>query len=517
VDYKRVEGRSTDFIYHHLRAGREVFEAEIKSFGFKLVDEPLFLRDNYMLRFEPFEVPPVPEEAKSKGSAPSLETPEWRVDLCAKGWALVDKRSGVRWPTSGWAALQGQGCASVKLADDRGSLAVRCDSAGDKQMHVFNDLLAITAADGGGIVVPCREGLWIPADGKHDFKYPFGNAEYEVCHMNMLGLLKGTSGLLVTWDDADVTPEIERGHTIDGVTLRLTTNLGLQRTAHTIRLTPLGSGDINTLAVAYRQLREKLGPVETIKQGEKSYRMLDPAAINSRAIPFWEMVYHDRQNCSGKDKYDAAHAAEFVDHHLLAARPLDYDTLPLHLPGKEPFDAKNSMEPQACFTRTDGGWAAGKHPLDAFLKNTQEVLGPLNVATANQRLERFEFLTPDGSVRRATYGQGRDMTTVVVNLGPSNASLPLDEGNVVLPQYGFSVYGPRITAFYAKTWGGIDYPKGALFAVTPRDGKPLNRASEMRIYHGFGPSNIRLRGSLYEVPGEKVVSLKQRRDIPKNL
>ena len=78
---------------------------------------------------------------------------------------------------------------------------------------------------------------------------------------------------------------------------------------------------------------------------------------------------------------------------------------------------------RASYTRTDQGWADGMHPLDAFVKTTQELLGPLHAATAYDRLTRFEFLTPDRSVRRATYGQGDAATTVVVNFGESDATV----------------------------------------------------------------------------------------------
>jgi SAM-dependent methyltransferase len=53
VDFERIPGKSRPFIIDHVRAGREVFIAEIEAAGFDLVtvhDAP-FLEENYVLRF----------------------------------------------------------------------------------------------------------------------------------------------------------------------------------------------------------------------------------------------------------------------------------------------------------------------------------------------------------------------------------------------------------------------------------------------------------------------------------
>jgi len=53
VDFKRVEGESTDWTMKHVRAGQEVFEAEILSCGFKKVREYSdLLKENYFIEFE---------------------------------------------------------------------------------------------------------------------------------------------------------------------------------------------------------------------------------------------------------------------------------------------------------------------------------------------------------------------------------------------------------------------------------------------------------------------------------
>lgn len=51
VDFKRIPGQSAGWIFDHVRAGQEVFTAEIKAAGFEQVEELPLLKENYVLRF----------------------------------------------------------------------------------------------------------------------------------------------------------------------------------------------------------------------------------------------------------------------------------------------------------------------------------------------------------------------------------------------------------------------------------------------------------------------------------
>jgi len=52
IDFKRIPGESSDFIMGHVRAGQEVFEAEVTAAGFEKVGELKdVLRENYFVRF----------------------------------------------------------------------------------------------------------------------------------------------------------------------------------------------------------------------------------------------------------------------------------------------------------------------------------------------------------------------------------------------------------------------------------------------------------------------------------
>jgi ubiquinone/menaquinone biosynthesis C-methylase UbiE len=52
IDFKRIEGESTEWTMNHVRAGQEVFEKEILSCGFKkAADHKETLKENYFLEF----------------------------------------------------------------------------------------------------------------------------------------------------------------------------------------------------------------------------------------------------------------------------------------------------------------------------------------------------------------------------------------------------------------------------------------------------------------------------------
>ncbi len=53
IDFKRIEGVSSEWIMGHMRAGQAVFEKEIQAAGFRKVEEEKqLLSDNYMVFFE---------------------------------------------------------------------------------------------------------------------------------------------------------------------------------------------------------------------------------------------------------------------------------------------------------------------------------------------------------------------------------------------------------------------------------------------------------------------------------
>lgn len=51
IDFRRMPGLSSEWVMGHVRAGRSQVLAEVETAGFELIDEPLGLQGNYVLRF----------------------------------------------------------------------------------------------------------------------------------------------------------------------------------------------------------------------------------------------------------------------------------------------------------------------------------------------------------------------------------------------------------------------------------------------------------------------------------
>ncbi len=718
----------------------------------------------------------------SQAGTTRLESPSLMVEVedATGRWVLLDKRSGARWPSKGTAGagtaawLEGEfvkseiqdqksirllakngGAVVFALVEGGDALELRYESEPDDTIRVLDDALGITGGEGGYIVVPCREGLLIPADSGKTFKQVFGTSEYEGCHMNMLGFVKGGSALTVSWDNAYVFPEVQSALPNDEpYRQKITATFELRRRPRWLRLLPLGKGDVNAVAASYRSYAEKHGLAVTLREklrrdphvegmigaanaklwtclarrmneestkeesvrvrwtfdeaaqiaehlrkdvgierclfiiggwteggydcrhpdnlpanpecggndaladaiqriqalgyvaclhdnvqdmyrdakswdpdfiektpdgslikggrwlggraymacapkqlelakrpqnlpaihtlfspwsyfidttyavgprecydpnhpigrnddiawkirlsdyaretfgifgsecgrewalahsdffeglvgvGGRYFHSLKPEDLGAAVIPFWEMVYHDCQICYGKYGYPADRAAEYVAHHVLCARPLHYHSFsdPLYWRSSKGRPERRNdagTSDRGCYARSDGGWAEGMHPTDVFLKNTQEVLGPLHRVTAHDRLTRFDYLTGDRAVREAFYGQGEDATKIIVNFGAKEARVTSAlGGDVVLPGWGFVIEGPRFAGFHACRWGGEDYGKGALFTVQPLGSENLKEADRVRVFHAFGPTTICWKGSRYEVKREEVI------------
>ena len=52
IEFSRIEGKSSEWMMNHVRAGEEVFTKEILDAGFEKVQRLGFLKDNYILRFQ---------------------------------------------------------------------------------------------------------------------------------------------------------------------------------------------------------------------------------------------------------------------------------------------------------------------------------------------------------------------------------------------------------------------------------------------------------------------------------
>ncbi len=258
-------------------------------------------------------------------------------------WFLLDKQSGARWPSEGMAGpgaaewLQGdfvraerpdeksvclhKNGASVifALVDEGRALEIRYEGKGDGVVRVLNEALAITDVEGGYAIVPCREGLLIPADSGKTFKQMFGTSDYEGCHLNMLGFIKGGSALVVTWDDAYVFAELESTRPTDKpYRQRLMATLELRRSAKSVRLMPLGKGDWNTVAAGYRRYAQKRGLAVTLREKIRRQKNVE-LMIGAANAKLWTCLARRMNDESTKEESVKVHwtfdeAAQVAEH-----------------------------------------------------------------------------------------------------------------------------------------------------------------------------------------------------------
>ena len=238
-----------------------------------------------------------------------------------------------------------------------------------------------------------------------------------------------------------------------------------------------------------------------------------PGKLGGAVIPLFEIVYRDTVAMYGKYGYDIMRSADYVLSQMALGRTLNYHSVPAHLYWRRADGGRDEPAPagsgadQAVFTRADRGWAEGLHPLDRFIKNTYEVLSPLNESTAQMRVTGHAFLTPDRKVQRTVFAQGRKKVMVTVNAGAADHRCDSSlGGRVVLPPCGFLVESPEWVAFYALSWREIQYTNGALFTLRSLDNQALARSDKVRVYHGFGDPRLRLPRGEVTVPREAVVS-----------
>ena len=236
-----------------------------------------------------------------------------------------------------------------------------------------------------------------------------------------------------------------------------------------------------------------------------------PSKLGATVVPLFDLVYRDCIAMYGKYGYDPQRAAEYVLHHISLARPLNYHAMPAHLYWKRaesqsPDHAAPGAADKGLFTRADNGWAQGLHPMDRFIKNTYEVLEPLNELTATSQMSRHEFLNSDRTIERTVFGEGSSSMTIVIN--GSGADYVCESklgGKVLLPPYGFLAESPRFVAFHVRSWGGVNYHSTTMFTLRSLDNRAVSRSRRIRVYHAMGDAEVRISGVTRVVPREAVV------------
>lgn len=235
--------------------------------------------------------------------------------------------------------------------------------------------------------------------------------------------------------------------------------------------------------------------------------------VGGIVVPLFELVYHDTIAAYGKYGYKIEGAAEYVLHHLLFGRTLNYHSIPSHLywtntPPTPPAVAPTDGPDPALFVRGESGWTEGMHPLDRFVKNTYEIMSPLCEFAAQMPMADHAFLDPDHTVQRSVFRRDQNTISVVVNLGKKDWTVR--EGTrteAVLPPYGFLISSPTFVAFHARVWRDNQFSDPACFTLRSLDGRPIHDADSVRVFHAFGDRRLRVRGTLRTVERESVFSV----------
>jgi len=237
-----------------------------------------------------------------------------------------------------------------------------------------------------------------------------------------------------------------------------------------------------------------------------------PAKLGATVVPLFELVYRDCIAMYGKYGYNPARAATYVLHHLTIGRPLNYHSIPSHrywMNKDKPESRRTERDsgPASPFTSADNGWAEGLHPTDIFIKNTCEVLCPLNELTAQMQMTEHQFLTPDRKVQRSVFGSGAKAVEVIVNGGTNSFVWDSKSYNKVeLPPFGFAVASPTFAAFHALSWNGVVYRQPVMFSLRSLDGRALPRSRQVRVFHAFGREQVRVNGNDRQVRTEAVLN-----------
>ena len=162
--------------------------------------------------------------------------------------------------------------------------------------------------------------------------------------------------------------------------------------------------------------------------GGQYYHMLKPAELGGTVVPFFDMIFHDCIAIHGKYGYDPVDMGEQVLHHISLGRTLYYHSLGNHLYWQDPAGLPEAPAAQgpydpAVVTRAHQGWAQGLCLWDRFMKNTQEVLGPLNKVTSQALIDRYDFLDRQRLVRK-TISQWRHRAGPTPGLKMSRSGRP---------------------------------------------------------------------------------------------
>ncbi len=238
---------------------------------------------------------------------------------------------------------------------------------------------------------------------------------------------------------------------------------------------------------------------EGILSHKTGYQRLNDAQWTTADIivPLFEIVYGDAiaMYTHQSDRPRPDNPAHILDLMLYAEMPVYY--FGNHLYWTDP--AQNYQPPAGSDARLVFARGGSLGLTDQFIKNTYEVLSPLNRLTGLLPMTDHRFLTPDRKVESTRFGGD---VRITVNFGAAG----YDAGAAMLPQWGFLVESPALTAFYATRYRDMQFSAPTFMVLRSLDGKPLDESARVRIYRATGDRRVPLGGRVEEVDTERVVT-----------
>jgi hypothetical protein len=130
---------------------------------------------------------------------------------------------------------------------------------------------------------------------------------------------------------------------------------------------------------------------------------------------------------------------------------------------------------------------AGYGLTDGFIKNTYEVLSPLNRLIALMPMTDHRFLKPNRKAESTRFGKD-----VVITVNYDSTNLVLE--NAVLPQFGFLIESPTLVAFHARSYRTMQFTQPTMLVVQSVDSKSLKSSRSIQMYAAFGDRPTKWNG-----------------------
>ena len=215
-------------------------------------------------------------------------------------------------------------------------------------------------------------------------------------------------------------------------------------------------------------------------------------------IPLFELVYGDAipMFTHQSDRLTPDNADHVLDCILYAEMPVYHFGNHRYWTGSSQTDRRSpgSSDSRPTFARGNRF-----NLTDQFIKNTYEVLSPLNRITGLLPMTDHHFLTADRMVESSRFG---DDVQITVNYGKEEFKTPI----AVLPPHGFVIQSPTLAACYATSFQGQRFAEPTFLVVKSLDGRPLASSAKVRFYRAFGDREIRWHGKTVLVEEEQIVN-----------